>query len=259
MARKVKNNKNKKVKELRGRQVKIMEIEAFDKKTKIQYIEEGKNLIALEDSLIKAAYALGCHSLQLEEIKAVEDMLYAPAGPGASVKPIWIDYDKNICVLEDAEKKNANILTGKRWVARHSLITPDDHKVSALGSAAIDNVTSDFRTYCPEIAERRARCRNILVAVGKKDLNADIEMPAEFWGPEIDKKEEERQNNGLASPTQISALKQIYDTKTKREKLFQNLNKNAKYKKKITDFKQIKDEDARKAITEAQQTNELIK
>jgi len=251
MARKVENNKNKKVKELRGRQVKIMEIEAFDKKAKIQYIEEGKNLIALEDSLIKAAYALGCHSLQLEEIKAVEDMLYAPAGPGASVKPIWIDYDKNICVPEDAEKKNANILTGKRWVARHSLTTPDNHKVSALGSAAIDNVTSDFRTYCPEIAERRARCRNILVAIGKKDLNADIEMPAEFWGPEVDKKEEERQNNGLASPTQISALKQIYNTKTKREKLFKKL--------KVKDFKEIKEKDARKAITEAQQTNELIK
>lgn len=251
MARKIKkNNNNKEVKKLRGRKIKVMEIKAFDKKAKIQYIEEGRNLIALEDSLIKAAYTLGCHSLQLEEIKAVEDMLYAPVEPGASVKPIWIDYDKNICVPEDAEKENANILTGKRWIARHSLLTPGDHKVSALGSAAIDNVTSDFRTYCPEIAERRARCRNILVAVGKKDLNADIEMPGEFWGPEVDKKEEERQESNLASPTQISALKQIYNTKTKKEKLFK--------KSKVKDFKEIKEEDARKAITEAQQTNELI-
>ena len=253
MARKVKNNKNKKVKELRGRQVKIMEIEAFNKKTKIQYIEEGKNLIALEDSLIKAAYTLGCHSLEIKEIKIVNDILYAYG------KPIWIDYDKNMCVEEDREQKNGDILRGNRYIVIHELTTPDDHKVSALGSAAIDNVTSDFRTYCPEVAERRARCRNILVAVGKKDLNADIEMPVEFWGPEIDKKEEERQNNGLASPTQISALNQIYNAKTKREKLFQKLNKNGKYKKKITDFKQIKEKDARKAITEAQQTNELIK
>jgi len=253
MARKVKNNKNKKVKELRGRQVKIMEIEAFSKKAKIQYIEEGNNFIAIEDSLIRAAITLGCHSFQIEEIKVVTDLLYAYG------KPIWINYDKCICVEEDREKKNSDLLKGARFIVLHSLITPGDCKVSALGSAAIDNVTSDFRTYCPEIAERRARCRNILVAIGKKDLNADIEMPAEFWGPEIDKKEEERQNNGLASPTQISALKQIYNTKTKREKLFQKLNKNGKCKKKITDFKQIKDEDARKAITEAQQTNELIK
>ncbi len=256
MARKVKNNKNKKVKELRGRQVKIMEIEAFNKKTKIQYIEEGKNLIALEDSLIKAAYTLGCHSFQIEEIKVVTDLLYAYG------KPIWVDYDRCICVgesKENKEKKNADILKGARFIVLHSLITPDDHKVSALGSAAIDNVTSDFRTYCPEIAERRARCRNILVAVGKKDLNADIEMPGEFWGPEVDEKEKERQNNNFATVTQVTALKQIYNTKTKREKLFQKLNKNGKYKKKITGFKQIKDEDAREAITEAQQTNELIK
>lgn len=254
MARQVrKNNKDKKIKKLRSREIKVMEVQAFEKKATIQYIEEEDNLIALEDSLIKAAIKLGCHSFQLEEIKAVDDMLYAYG------KPIWIDYDKNLCVEEDREKKNADILRGKRYICRHSLITPDDYKVSALGSAAIDNVTSDFRTYCPEIAERRARCRNILVAIGKKDLNADIEMPAEFWGPEVDKKEEERQNNGLASPTQISALKQIYNTKVKREKLFQKLNKNGKYKKRITDFKEIKEEDAPKAITEAQQTNELIK
>ena len=88
---------------------------------------------------------------------------------------------------------------------------------------------------------------------------APIEMPADFWGPKVDKKEEERENNGLASPTQISALKQIYNTKVKREKLFRKLNNNGKYKKKITDFKEIKEDDARKAITEAQQTNELIK
>lgn len=252
MAQKTKeNNNNKKAKKLGGKEVKIMEIEAFGKKAKIQYIEEGKNLIALEDGLIKAIYALGCHSLQVEEIKAVQDMLYAPAEPRASVKPIWIDYEKNICVPEDAEKRNADILRGNRWVARHSLITPDNHKVLALGSAAIDNVTSDFRTYCPEIAERRARCRNILVAIGKKDLNADIEMPAEFWGPEVDKKEEKRQESNLASPTQISALKQIYNTKIKKDKLFKKL--------KVKDFKEIKEENARKAITEAQQTDELIR
>ena len=244
MARKS-ESKSKKTKKLRGREIKVMGIEAFNKKAKIQYIEERKNLIALEDSLIKAAYKLGCHSFQLKEIKAVEDMLYAYG------KPIWIDYDKNMCVEEDREKKNANILKGRRWVARHSLITPDDHRVSAIGSAAIDNVTSDFRTYCPEIAERRARCRNILVAIGKKDLNADIEMPAEFWGPEVDKKEEERQNNDLASPTQISALKQIYNTKIEKEKLFKKL--------KVKDFKEIKEKNARKAITEAQQTDELMK
>ena len=246
MVRKVrKTNKDKKVRILRGREIKVMEIEAFDRKANIQYIEEGENLVALEDSLIKAAYKLGCHSFQLEEIKVVTDLLYAYG------KPIWINYEKCICVEEDREKKNSDLLKGARYVVLHSLITRDDHKVSALGSAAIDNVTSDFRTYCPEIAERRARCRNILVAIGKKDLNADIEMPAEFWGPEVDKKEEERQNNGLASPTQISALKQIYSTKTKKEKLFKKL--------KVADFKEIKEENARKAITEAQQTNELIK
>ena len=246
MARKVrKTNKDKKVKKLRGREIKVMEIEAFDKKANIQYIEEGENLIALEDSLIKAAYKLGCHSFQLEEIKVVTDLLYAYG------KPIWINYEKCICVEEDREKKNSDLLKGARYIVLHSLMTPNNHRVSALGSAAIDNVTSDFRTYCPEIAERRARCRNILVAIGKKDLNADIEMPAEFWGPEVEKGEEERQENDLASPTQISALKQIYNTKTKKEKLFKKLR--------VTDFKEIKEEDARKAITEAQQTNELIK
>jgi len=234
MARKTKGNK----------EIKTMEIEAFGKKASIQYIEEGEDLIALEDSLIKAAIKLGCHSFQVEEIKVINDILYAYG------KPVWVDYNKNLCVGEDTEKRNAEILRGLRYIVRHSLLTPDNHKVSALGSAAIDNVTSEFRTYCPEIAERRARCRNILVAIGKKDLNADIEMPAEFWEPEVDRQEEERQNNHLASPTQISALKQIYNTKTKREKLFKKL--------KVSDFKEIKEEDARKAITEGQQTNGLI-
>ena len=150
---------------IKDKEIKTMQIQAFGKRVSIQYIEEGENLIALEDSLIRAAIDLGCHSFQIEEIKVVNDMLYAYG------KPIWVDKDKNLCVGEDSEKRNAEILWGVRYIVRHSLITPYNYKVSALGSAAIDNVPSEFRTYCPEIAERRARCRNILVAIGKKAVS----------------------------------------------------------------------------------------
>ena len=206
-------------------EIKEIELEAFGKKGKVKVYEVEEKLICIEASLLDFAYKIGLREFRVETVMCVEDNLWAPDGNLMSATVKNTERIRKDGKLREKVNVNRSFLKGPRYLVVYGVTTPDRQRIKDLGSAGADNTSSEFRRYAPEIAARRARVRTILTAINKKELLTDIEMPPDFLeGPKVDEEEAERCKNGLCSPEQITALKNLYNTKEKQDALLKKYN-----------------------------------
>lgn len=124
------------------------------------YFVEDRDSAAIEESeTIKLGLWAGCKDLHVSKpIQVAEDRMF------------WQDWQV---------KKNPDLpKAANRYIAYYGCTGPDGNFYEDIGSAAPDNIQMNtMRTYEPEMAIKRARVRCILLALGLKDLNADVEFP----------------------------------------------------------------------------------
>jgi hypothetical protein len=122
------------------------------------YFTEGRGTPAIEEGeCLRLALDAGCHSLTVPKpVQAFEDAMY------------YMGRQK-----ESFGKSNPRSL---RFVAYAQCIGPDGNEYEDCASAAPDNVEM-LKNYLPEMAMKRARVRCLILALGLKGLNADVEFP----------------------------------------------------------------------------------
>ena len=224
--------------------IKEIKLEAFGKKGKVKAYEREDKIICLEASLLDFAYKVGLTEFRIENVFITEDNLWTAGGELMTSTIQSIVRESTGTNLEEKITINKSFVKGPRYIVTYGVTTPDGKRIIDLGSAGADNTSLEFRRYAPEIAARRARVRTILTAINKKELLTDIEMPPDFIGPKVDEEEEERNNNGLCSPEQISALKNLYKSKEKMETLLKKYN--------VEKIEDLSHEKAGEAIRQAQ-------
>jgi len=206
-------------------EIKEIELEAFGKKGKVKSYEREGKIICLEASLLDFAYKIGLTDFRVESVHIAEDNMWGPDGNLLTSMTQTVTRTQAAGNLNEKIVMNRSFVKGPRYIVVYGVTTPDGKRITDLGSAGADNTSSEFRRYAPEIAARRARVRTILTAINKKELLTDIEMPPDFLeGPKVDEEEAERCRNGLCSPEQITALKNLYKTKEKQDALLKKYN-----------------------------------
>jgi hypothetical protein len=128
------------------------------------YEREGREIVP-EDSVIKLGEHFGLHSVQTE-IVAYPDVVMTFGQPrDESAK-------RRVAGMESKYPRST------RYIARTMVTDKDGHTWGDCGSAAVDSISmSTLWAYAPEIACKRSRVRAYLLALGLKDLNADVEFP----------------------------------------------------------------------------------
>lgn len=120
----------------------------------VYYVDDRATPAIEQAEALRLAKEAGVHSIKVSKpIQAIADNMFYP---------------------KDMLNK-PNIGKSIRYIAYVSCIGPDGNEYEDLASAAPDNVDM-LRCYMPEMAVKRARVRAVLLALGLKDLNADIEF-----------------------------------------------------------------------------------
>ena len=128
------------------------------------YEREGREIVP-EDSVLKLGEQFGLNSVRTE-IVAYPEVVMTFGQPRD-------DYAKK----RVAEQEN-KFPRSTRYIAKTTLKDKDGNEWSDCASAGVDSIAmSTLWAYAPEIACKRSRVRAYLLALGLKDLNADVEFP----------------------------------------------------------------------------------
>ncbi len=128
------------------------------------YFVESRDSAAIEESeILTLGMWAGCKEFIISKpTQAVEDNMF------------WADKQF------DRAKRDGITLParGIRYIAYCSCMGPDGSYYEDSGNAAADNIDMrPMRVYAPELATKRARVRCVILALGLKGLNADVEFP----------------------------------------------------------------------------------
>jgi uncharacterized protein (DUF3820 family) len=128
------------------------------------YEREGREIVP-EDSVIKLGEHFGLHSVQTEIVAYPEVVMTYGQPRDESAK-------RRVAGMESKYPRST------RYIARTTVQDKGGHTWGDVGSAAVDSISmSTLWAYAPEIACKRSRVRAYLLALGLKDLNADVEFP----------------------------------------------------------------------------------
>jgi hypothetical protein len=136
------------------------------------YFIEGRDTPAIEEGEILAlAGKAGVHSIQISKpIQAFNDVMFYVGAQFTKYGMPTIEDRQGNSKPNPTYTPNAN-----RYVAYVSCVGADGHMYEDGASAAPDNVDM-LKNYSPEMAFKRARVRAVILALGLKGLNADIEF-----------------------------------------------------------------------------------
>ena len=141
------------------------------------YFIEGRDTPAVEEKeIVRLSYEVGITGLHVTQPMDV--------------------YEDNMFYEKSQMKFFEKFPRSNRYIAYAGCYDSDGILYSSEGSAAPDNVPM-LKNYLPEMAAKRARVRAMILALGLKELNADIEFPdfdSDKASVEVDRLMKEKDN-----------------------------------------------------------------